>query len=65
MNVLEIEAEIKKLPGKEALSLFDRLQDYREELWDAQIADDLEMGRLDKILAEVDAAIARGESSPL
>lgn len=29
-------------------------QDYHDRMWDRQIEDDLEAGRLDKLLAEVD-----------
>ena len=33
--------------------------------WDKQIADDLESGRLDKLLAEVDSEIEEGLQMPL
>jgi len=34
--------------------LMNWLEDYQEQLWDKQIEDDLESGRLDALLTEVE-----------
>ena len=65
MSVKEIEAAIAKLPPGELVELVSWLQDHHAKVWDEQIADDLEAGRLDAILAEVDAEYKAGLSRPL
>ena len=61
----EIEAAIRKLPAEDQLRLAQRIQDVLWEAWDRQIEDDSRAGRLDHILAEVDADIAAGRTKPL
>lgn len=41
------------------------LSDYHAHLWDKQIADDLDEGRLDALLADVDAEYQAGHARPL
>lgn len=41
------------------------LQEYPEQGWDEQIEDDLDAGRLDVLLAEVDAEYEAGLAEPL
>lgn len=47
----EVESAISKLPAPEVKELAARQQ---AKLWDAQIADDLETGLLDALLADID-----------
>ena len=65
MSVSEIEAAISELSNKDLAELVDWLQDYHQRLWDAQIEQDLEAGRLDQVLAEVDEEYEAGLSRPL
>jgi hypothetical protein len=65
MNIAEIEAAIVKLAPTEIDRLLAWLADYREKAWDQQIASDLESGKLDDLLAEVDAEIEAGIATPL
>jgi hypothetical protein len=65
MSVTEIESAITQLPAKEVALLMAWLQDYHERLWDKQIEDDLEAGRLDPLLAEVDKEHEAGLARPL
>jgi hypothetical protein len=65
MSVKEIEAAITKLPADELVELVSWLQDHHQRVWDAQIEEDLETGRLDTLLAEVDAEYDAGLSRPL
>ena len=65
MSIAEIESAIVQLPPNEVAALMVWLQDYHAQLWDRQIEDDLEAGRLDKLLAEVDKEHDAGMARPL
>ncbi|MBC7526012.1 MAG: hypothetical protein H7308_00500 [Chthonomonadaceae bacterium] len=65
MSVSEIETAITKLPIHDVRDLMTWLSDYHEKLWDAQIENDLEAGRLDALLAEVDREYEAGLARPL
>jgi len=60
MSVQEIESAIKLLSQKELASLTSWLTDYHEQKWDQEIADDLDNGKLDQLLDEVDAEYEAG-----
>ena len=63
MSIKEIEIAITQLPPNEVTTLMSWLADYDAQLWDKQIEEDLDAGRLDSLLDEVDeeyhAGIAR------
>lgn len=65
MSIGEIEKAIEQLPPEEVGSLLSWLAEYHARLWDRQIEDDLEAGRLDALLAEVDAEYEAGQAKPL
>jgi len=65
MSITEIETAIAQLPAKEFAELMAWLQEYQQRVWDEQIEDDLEAGRLDKLLAEVDKEHQQGLARPL
>jgi hypothetical protein len=65
MSVKEIEAAIKMLPPKQLGELVAWLNDYHHQVWDQQIEGDLEAGRLDAVLAEVDRDFRAGLAKPL
>lgn len=65
MSVKEIEAAIAKLPAVELVELMAWLEDHHAKVWDGQIEDDLEAGRLDALLAEVDGEYEADLSRPL
>lgn len=65
MSIAEIESAIAQLPPEDFAELMVWLQNYREQVWDSQIEDDLESGRLDKLLAEVDEEHQAGLARPL
>jgi hypothetical protein len=65
MSVKEIEAAITRLPAKDLAELMAWLQEYAAQVWDKQIEEDLEAGRLDALLAEVDKECQAGLSQPL
>ena len=60
MSVKEIEEAISQLSPKELSKLTDWLIEYRAKSWDAEIEQDLESGKLDELLDEVDKEYAAG-----
>ena len=54
MSVKEIEIAITQLPSADLVELMTWLENYHAEMWDKQIEEDLEAGRLYALLAEVD-----------
>ena len=60
MSVKELETAIMNLSVKELSELTAWLIEYRQQIWDRQIEDDLEDGRLDTLLDEVDAEYEAG-----
>lgn len=60
MSITEIEAAITQLPAAEVDKLMSWLEEYHARIWDKQIADDLDAGRLDVILQEVEEEIEAG-----
>lgn len=65
MSIQELEAEIKKLSTKEVASLTTWLIDYHEQIWDQQIEEDLDSGKLDQLLDEIDREYATGLATSL
>lgn len=65
MGIQEIETAITKLPVERAIELSTWLEEYLAQAWDQQIESDLTAGRLDSILAEVDAEYEAGLAQPL
>lgn len=65
MSVTEIKAAISELGPEDLGKLITWLEAYQAKAWDAQIENDLESGRLDKVLAEVDKEYEAGLAEPL
>ena len=65
MSVQQIEAAIEKLSQRDLAELAAWFGRYHEAAWDRQIEHDLGAGRLDRLLAEVDAEIEREGTQPL
>jgi hypothetical protein len=63
MSIKEIEAAILKLPKKELSKLTEWLIDYQAKSWDEEIEKDLEDGRLDSFLDEIDKEYNAGLAS--
>jgi hypothetical protein len=60
MSVTEIEAAITELASKDLDELIGWLAEHHAKIWDKQIEEDLEAGRLDAVLAEVDKEYEAG-----
>jgi len=65
MGIQEIQAAIVKLPVERRIELSTWLEEYQARMWDQQIEDDLALGRLDDVLAKVDAEYEAGLAQPL
>jgi hypothetical protein len=65
MSVQEIEAAITQLSAKDLATLMAWLEDYHAQMWDRQIEEDLDAGRLDRVLAEVEQEYQAGLAKPL
>jgi hypothetical protein len=57
MSIAEIEDAIKELPPDKVKELMEWFVSYHAEIWDKQIADDLDGGRFDSIQEELDSEI--------
>lgn len=65
MSIREIETAITQLPTDELVELVTWLEEYYAKVWEQQIERDLEAGRLDALLAELDDEYAAGLAQPL
>ena len=65
MSVKEIENAITQLSTEDVAELSAWFADYQAKLWDEQIERDLDEGRLDALLEEVDAEYEAGKAQPL
>lgn len=65
MSLAEIETAIAQLPAKELAELMAWLENHHAQVWDEQIESDLESGRLDALLAEVDEECEAKKSRPV
>lgn len=65
MSIKEIEAAITELPAQEVAELMSWLAERHAQLWDQQIEEDLEAGRLDNLLAEVEKEYEAGLAKPV
>ena len=65
MSVKDIEQAITQLPKSELHELVAWLEDYHHQVWDKQIEDDLDSGRLDSLLAEAEKEYQAGLARPL
>jgi len=65
MSITEIETAITPLPSEQVDTLLAWLEEYHATLWDAQIARDLDAGRLDALINEVETELAADLAKPL
>jgi hypothetical protein len=61
MSVQEIKAAVQSLTLEERAEVAACLHSWNDDEWDEQMKRDLASGRLDKILARVDADIAENK----
>lgn len=61
----QIEQAISALKPEEVSKLAAWIDEFQESLWDQQIAEDSDAGRLDKLAADALAAHKAGRTKPL
>ena len=65
MRVKEIEKALIELPPGELDALLERIEEYRADAWDRQIAQDVEAGRFDTLRERVRKQRQTGHLRPL
>lgn len=65
MSVQEIEAVISQLPPAELAELAEWFAEFQADAWDRQIAQDVEAGRLDALVARAKQQVEAGQCRPL
>ena len=65
MTIQEMEVAIRNLSPKELDELMAWFEEYYAQVWDKQIDDDANSGRLDDLLADVDKEYKSGSSKHL
>jgi len=65
MTITELEQAVTQLSEQELSRFRAWFDEYYAQLWDKQIEEDAKSGRLDKIIAEVNAEYDAGLSKPL
>ena len=65
MSIKDIEVAITKLSAKELADLAAWFADYQARVWDEQIEKDLETGKLDRFLTEVESEYKADKMKPL
>ena len=65
MTVTEIESAIEKLPPKKVAELSEWFAEFEARLWDEQIAEDLQNGKLQKLIDEAQKDFAEGKCQSL
>ena len=65
MTVAEIEKAIEKLPSNEVSALSEWFAEFEAKIWDEEIAEDLQNGRLQSLIEEAEMDFAEGNCQPL
>ncbi|MGI0479465.1 hypothetical protein ACN4EE_01610 [Geminocystis sp. CENA526] len=61
MTITEIKKAVEHLSIIEQKELFHWIDEYRENQWDKQIEEDLENGRLNKLIAQAKQEFKEGK----
>jgi hypothetical protein len=61
MTITEIKKAVEHLSINEQKELFNWIDEYRDNQWDKQIEDDLEKGRLNKLIAQAKQEFKEGK----
>lgn len=65
MSIQEIEQAITQLPQTQLSELVAWVNEYHHQVWDKQIEDDLDAGRLDSVIAAAEKEYQAGLARPL
>jgi len=65
MSVKEIKSAISRLSVSELAQLANWFEEYQSQIWDKQIENDANAGKLDGLIKEADAEFEAGRCKPL
>jgi hypothetical protein len=65
MDIKEIESAIAQLPPSEVAKLAEWLEEFQARLWDRQLEQAVQAGRLDALLEQAEQDFANGRCEPL
>jgi len=65
MTVSEIESAIEKLAPSEVSKLSEWFAEFEAQIWDEQIDEDLQKGKLQSLIKEAEKDCAEGKCQPL
>jgi predicted SpoU family rRNA methylase len=65
MNIEEIESAIAQLPHSEVAKLAKWFEEFLARVWDRQLEQDVEAGRLDALLEQAEKDFEQGRCEPL
>ena len=65
MSITEIESAISKLPPSEIAKLAEWFYEFQAQVWDKQIEQDVQSGRLDSLIEQAEREFESGQCKPL
>ena len=65
MSITEIKTIISQLPPTDLADLTEWFEEFQEDAWDRQIANDVKAGRFEAIFQRVDEQVESGQYRPL
>jgi hypothetical protein len=65
MDIKEIESAIAQLPPAEVAKLAEWFAEFQAQVWDRQLEQDVNSGRLDELLKQAEQDFEQGQCEPL
>jgi len=65
MDIKEIESAIAQLPPAELAKLAEWFAEFQAQVWDRQLEQDVNAGRLDELLKQAEQDFEQGQCEPL
>ena len=65
MDIKEIESAIAQLPPSEVAKLAEWFAEFQAQVWDSQLEQDVNAGRLDDLLKQAEQDFEQGRCEPL
>ncbi|HVG33899.1 MAG TPA: hypothetical protein VM911_12500 [Pyrinomonadaceae bacterium] len=65
MDIKEIESAIAQLPPAELAKLAEWFAEFQAQVWDRQLEQDVNSGRLDDLLKQAEQDFEQGRCEPL
>ncbi|HEY0077934.1 MAG TPA: hypothetical protein VGB73_04750 [Pyrinomonadaceae bacterium] len=65
MSIEEIESAIAQLPPSDVAKLAEWFAEFQAQVWDRQLEEDVEAGRLDALIEQAEDDFEQGRCEPL